>query len=74
MIINDVFDYKGKKAIYVCADDIKIPPKISKVVIENKLYDVIKHEITHSLVGLQAITILLNTTDELPVGNSIEIK
>ncbi len=73
MIISDVFNYEGKQAIYIRTDGVNIPDQISRVVVKNKSYNVVKHETTHSIIGSRAITLLIDTTDTLFAGDSVDI-
>ena len=74
MLIKDVFLHENKKAIYISIDDIKFPDKISGVTIQEKQYNVLKYDKMVSISGKLSLVVLLDTKDELEIGQEIFIE
>lgn len=74
MVILDVFDYNGKKAVY-CKPDGELLKNISskKAKINGRHYKILKADIMKSLSGNIAITLLLDTDEKISTKQNIYI-
>lgn len=74
MTIVDVFEHKKKTAVYITVDNDDIPDFISVMIVGDVSYDVIESDVMHSISGVVAITVLIDTKDNIKIGENVVMK
>ena len=74
MLIKDVFLHENKKAIYISLDGMNFPDKISVAIIQGKRYNILKYDKMVAISGRFSLVVLLDTEDELEIGQEIIIE
>lgn len=74
MIITDVFEHKGKTAIY-CKTKKIVDKKMSfsKVYIDNETFDIIEYDRLKSISGETSFALLIDTNKQFEINKQIEV-
>lgn len=71
MIIADVFEHKNRTAVYIILEKEDVPNSIFNMILDSKTYDVIEYDVMISITGYRSIVVLVDTKDEIKIGQSV---
>lgn len=74
LLVIDVFEHKGKTAIYCKAEEsFDEKTNFSQICIDNKTFDIIECDRLKSISGEISFTFLIDTNEYIEVNKKIEV-
>lgn len=74
MTIVDVFEHKKNTAVYIEVGTDNVPDSISSMTVDSATYNVIEYDVMSSIVGIVSIVVLVDTKDEIKIGETVVLR